>query len=550
MRGNNRPQRKQLPLTPTLSPLKCSHGERGQPDMSTTSTDDDRTDQRGLVLVLGAVLGYSLLHAGFRVLASSSLGEEDPLVNLAVQELRLAYALPRPPLYEWLVWAVQQVTGPGIAGFVVIKYGALIATAGFIYASAMRVHGDRIWALLTVESLALIYQIAWRYHEGFAHEIPTMAAVAATVWAALRVATSRPEDGARLGGFVALGLTIGVGLLSTLTYWVFLASLAIAASMQPASRARLADRRMLVSAAIAAAVASPFLTAIATATGPLHWFERYSANAWKNLGKALLDAVRGPLFYLAPLVIIVPLMFKGALTTALGDLRRRPNAEARVDLAQLVLHQAMAGAVLTLIGAVLFGTAGYAMHQLMPLYLASVIWLMDVARRACAGNTVPRIRFARFAMAIAAVALAARLANMFVLDPVCKICRWGIPYEGLAAELVARGLPRAPSSAVVVIDPETGGNLRARLAAPHVYLAGHSVLGSTPAQLSGRPTAFVWRALGPDEAHAASVLPALLPPGRQLDEAATVSVPWHHAWRKTGYRSSQWHVLVVPAANP
>ena len=61
---------------------------------------------------------------------------------------------------------------------------------------------------------------------------------------------------------------------------------------------------------------------------------------------------------------------------------------------------------------------------------------------------------------IALIALSARLANMFVYDPVCKICRWGIPYAGLAAELQKRGFKPGPQSVVVVAEPELGGNLR------------------------------------------------------------------------------------------
>lgn len=507
-----------------------------------TPSDETHHAARGLAWVLAAVLAYSLVHAGLRVLASSSLGEEDPLINLAVQQLRLGYVAPRPPLYEWLVWAVQQLTGPGIAGFLIIKYGALTATAGFLYATALRVHGARVWALLTVESLALIYQIAWRYHEGFAHEIPTMAAVAATIWAATRLA----QRGG-LADYALLGLAIGVGLMSSLLYWAFLATLLIALALQPSLRARLAAPAVLVTLAIALLLVSPYLYWLATLHGPLPAVTRYSDNTLKNLGKGLLDALRGPLFYLSPLIVIVPLMFPRALGIALADIRRPANQAPTPDLAQLVLHQSLAGAALTLLGALAFGMAGYAMHQLMPLYLASVVWVMDVARRAADAEGVQRLRFARFAAAVAVLALSVRVANMFVLDPVCKICRWGMPYDGLAAELVARGLPRSPDAAIVAVDAETGGNLRARLAhGPRVYLAGGGDgLGISRAGLGSRPIAFVWRDRPSDEAAAASLVPALLPPGHGLGEATVVTVPWHHLWRPTGYRASRWHVLVV-----
>ncbi len=523
----------------------------------TTAESGDRAaagDRRGLALVLAAVLAYALLHSGFRLAASASLGEDDPLASLLAQNVRLGYLAPRPPLYEWLVWAVQRVTGPGIAGFLVIKYGALVATCGFLYASSMRVHGERVWAFLTVESLALIYQIAWRYHEGFAHEIVAMVAVAATVWAALRVVT---EGGRR--DYLALGLGLGAGLLSTFAYWAFVATLGIAAALQRPVRARLRPLPLAATLLLAAFIAAPYLYWLTTVTEPVAWVEQFSPSYWRNLGKGVLDALRGPLFYLSPLIVIVPLMFRGALAVALADVRRKPAAGETPDLSQLVLHQALGGIALSVAGAVLVGAAGYAMHALMPLYLASVIWLMDVARRASAGDAGQRTRFARFALLIAVIALSARLANMFVLDPVCKICRWGVPYEGLAAELRQQGgtaelrqqggsaelrqqpAPTRDLGAIVALDPETGGNLRARLPAVPVYLPGYPGLSPTPAQLRGRTVAFVWRPQ--DEALAVARIAALLPPDKAAS-AVTVDVPWRHLWRPTGYRSQSWRVLV------
>src|SRR6478609_2651523 len=107
-----------------------------------------QTRLSGLALVLLAVLAYVTLHGGFRLLASASLGEDDPLESLLVQDLLLGYRAPQPPLYDWVLWCVQRVTGPGILGFLLIKYGALLATAGFLYSTAERVLKDRVWAML------------------------------------------------------------------------------------------------------------------------------------------------------------------------------------------------------------------------------------------------------------------------------------------------------------------------------------------------------------------------------------------------------------------
>lgn len=488
-----------------------------------------------LAAVLTAALLYCSLHAGFRLIASGNLGEDDPLESLRVQQLLMIYAPPQPPLYDWVLWLIQRALGPGVAGFLLIKYAALTATAGFLYVTALRILKDRVWALLVVESMALIYQIAWRYHEGFTHEIGAMVAVAATLWAFERVIAQT-----QLRDFIWLGVIVGLGLMTELTYAMFLATLALAALLQPALRTRLIDRRLFASAALALLVASPYALALLQSPGPLQFVTRHSTSALVNLGKGLLDALRGPLFYLSPLIVLLPLFIPGFLRVATADIVAAftaPNARDSANLPRLVLTQALFGVALCIAGAVLLGASGYAMHRLMPLYLSSVIWLMDVARRA-SPTAAPRRRLVAFAAFVAVAALSARLTNMFVLDPVCKICRWGIPYTGLAAEMQARGFDGA--GLIVAAGTELAGNLRAQF--PHALVTTAAV-PQRPAFGRGR-MAIVWGNETAAEVESlVSAADARIP--IDLSRATAADIPWHHLWRPTGYRTSTWHVLVI-----
>ena len=83
---------------------------------------------RGLAIALGGVLLYVLLHAGFRLLASSTLGEDDTLDQILVQELRAGYNPRQPPLYDWVLFYIQKALGTGVLSFLAIKYAALTAT--------------------------------------------------------------------------------------------------------------------------------------------------------------------------------------------------------------------------------------------------------------------------------------------------------------------------------------------------------------------------------------------------------------------------------------
>src|SRR5262245_52159576 len=92
---------------------------------------------------------YSALHIAARLIASGNLGEDDPYDAVLTQTLQLGYVPGQPPLYDWALWLIQQVTGPGVLSFQLLKYGLLTATCGFIFASARRaMRGDAFWAFL------------------------------------------------------------------------------------------------------------------------------------------------------------------------------------------------------------------------------------------------------------------------------------------------------------------------------------------------------------------------------------------------------------------
>jgi len=489
----------------------------------------------GLVYVLLAVLAYSSLHVGFRILASSTLGEDDVFENTNVQELLLGYNPRQPPLYDWVLWAVQRVTGPTLESFLLIKYAALTATAGFLYLSAVRILGSRVWGFLAVESMALIYQISWRIHEGFTHEMGAMVAVAATFWCYLHVV-----DRGRLRDFVLFGVLVGLGFLTEPAFYVFLMMLLTATALQPALRRRIFERRLIVTFGTALVVAAPFYLWVLSDSAHLAYFFRAPSNYWREMLLGIRDAVRGPFFYLSPLIVFLPFIFPGAFRLALSDMVRPPNSSDTPDLEQLVLHTALAGVALSFIGAVLFAINRYPIQVLMPLYLVSVIWLLGVCKRA-AGTERNIGRFTTLALTIAVVALVARLANMFVLDPVCKICRWGIPYPQLAAEIRRAGFE---NGAVVAIEYDLAGNLRAQMPEAFLVMRLRPSIAPEDAKPRSGKVAFVWgNDIAPSEVE--ERLSPYLPAGASAKDARLVRIPWAHLWKQTGYRTSDWRILVV-----
>ncbi len=493
---------------------------------------------RGLFLVLAVVAAYACLHAGFRLLASDVLGEDDVYDIVFSQDLRAGYdAFPRqPPLYNWVLWTVQQVLGPRLESFLLIKYAALVAAAGFLYLAARRALNDALFALLTVESMALIYSISWRYHEGFTHEVGAMVAVLATTWLLFRVLQDgRPVD------FAGLAVATGFGFLTEPAFIVFLSTFIVAAAFQPGMRRALFQPQLLLALAVAIAIASPYWLWLLEEPRRLRWLTRIWADGWSFNWNGIWDAVRGPVAYLSPLLFILPVMFSGWLKTAWADLKRSPFDCQKPNYEMLVLHAGALAFVVSIIGALVFEVRGLAVHVLMPLYLPSVIWLFSVARRSMS-DPIEVTRFGRVAIAIAVVAFLARMANLYIMDPVCQTCRWGIPYTGLAQEMRARGFDG--NGTIVSLEHELSGNLRQLFPNAKVIARAYPKFTPEGADWTRGRVAYVWDPKMPMK-KAQGYLRFLLPKGIEARDAELLIVPWRSLFREAGYRTSSWNLLIL-----
>jgi hypothetical protein len=131
---------------------------------------------------------------------------------------------------------------------------------------------------------------------------------------------------------------------------------------------------------------------------------------------------------------------------------------------------------------------------------------------------------------------------MYVLEQVCNICRWGIPYGELAAEMKRQGFE---TGRIVVFDQELGGNLRRFFPDARIELVGKDAYGATlpPANMK---TALLWSADRDPRAVANLFTSAfVLAPGEQLANAARIDIPWRrHLWKTDGYRMSSWRLFI------
>ena len=163
----------------------------------------------GLMIVIGVGLCYGLAYSALRLSLSDNLPQDDVTSNVLTQTLQIGYVPRQPPLYEWLLWLVQILTGPTLPSFLIIKYGLLTATLAFLYLAATRMFREKSFAVIAGLSPFLLYQFAWNLHEGVTHSMVLICAVAASLWAFMRIAES-----GRVQDYLLFGLIAGLGLIS------------------------------------------------------------------------------------------------------------------------------------------------------------------------------------------------------------------------------------------------------------------------------------------------------------------------------------------------
>jgi len=491
----------------------------------------------GVVMLVSA---YALVHAVARLLASGNLGEDDPLDNLLIQQLAAGYRINQPPLYDWVLWLLQQGLGAGVVPFLLLKYGLLVVIAGFLFSITRRVSGSALWGLLAVDAMALVYQIFWRFHEGFTHRVGAITLALATLWAVLRLI-----DHGRRRDYLVLGMCIGFGLLSEGRYTVLLVALAAAAALQPQARARLRSPWLLSVFVVAAVIVAPYAVWL---LGDSIRQEDFLASLWPTaaplakLGSAIGTALVNPLLALSPYIFILPLLFPALARTVWRETPLRPNPALLFDPGQLILHALLAQwAWLLVVDGLLLRHAHYPVHSLLPMFVIALVWLAEKTRQSAPTPRQIR-RFVAFSLVVTVIAFGGRLANMFVLDPVCTTCRWGVPYTELAGAMRAAGFEGG-----IVLSPEVdlAGNLR-RFFPKDTFIV--PAAGSLPPSCEQAvPVAIVWSARHDEKAVFDDLRGYLPPTYHGALPVHEIRISWRHLWKPDGYRHSDWRLVVVPA---
>lgn len=508
-----------------------------------TSVTDDPIERPFYATPLGVwaiVALWGLAHLLLRALSTPVLGTDDMFENVLVQTLQPGYMLRQPPLYEWLLWSVQQVFGPTIWAALAVKYGLISIASLFLFLIARKAISDPRLAALCAFSYSLFYQFGWNLHEGVTHTVVLTTACAASAFFFVKALETR-----RLGWYLAFGAAAGAGLLGKHSYPLFVLALVLAAASDPFWRTRLRLAGLLLVPLAAAVIYSPYaywvlseglkLFSAVSDTMGVTAETSHLMRAAEGLGKLAF----GLLGFSVPLLPVLLILF---WPRYLG--RMAPDRAPINDTARLCGRTVLAMIVLTALLITVTGATYVKERHMHPLLLLLPIVLFA---------DLERFGFQRqwrwltaVLLAVVAVAFLARVPGFLAPDRTwCGgKCRHMKPYVDLRAPLAELGAARAT---LIADNGYTGGNLRV------LFPEARVVTRAIPSPRPARDTCFfVWEegdtrpAASPEERFARNAFWDASKPV----SATYLSGAWPHLFRDDGWRTTWWGVAELDPDAP
>lgn len=415
------------------------------------------------LVVVGAILVVVALHVLARLLAGPALGVDDAEQALFAQTWSLNYRLSHPPLYTWLMVALDRAAGLQLLTFALFRAAVLGAGWLLLYRLALDALADRRLAALAAASYALIFKLIYEAQTELAHALlgATLIAAALVVFAGL---VRRPTT----GRYLLLGVVFALGLLAKWNTGIFIVALLAAALIRADLRARVLDRRMALALLVMAVLITPSAAWIA-----VNWRVETLADVVYATppaeGPALLAMLGGfgavllsALAFPEPFLVAFLALFATRLTWP-------ARTVGRVDARFLALVCGLA-LVPFMLMVPLAGVTSFPERWMLVALLPLPVALCGFLGSGAVESWRIRTWFGLGALAVV-VAVGVRIGSGQLWNERCAPCRNLIDFPALAAELQTRGFERG----TIVLAPgqfHLGGNLRLLLPGSRLIVPG------------------------------------------------------------------------------
>lgn len=489
---------------------------------------------------------YVVVNALIRYFLSHTLMTDDVSESLLTQSFQLGYSARNPPLWEWLLWSIQQIVGPGFESHWLLRYGFIALLGVGIFRACRTVTGNVSWSAVVGLSSPLCYQIGWPFFEWGTHTLALIVVCLFTIDVALRYAATPTCRGA-----VFLGVLVGLGFLSKHGYAVFVIPLTLALLVERATRNGLLRRESLVVPLVAVLVVSPYLywlveTHADLAAAMRGALVRHDAPHLDRSLYGLMKLVENSAEFLMPWALIAAIVIW---------LRRRTENRtiAQPDLGERVVRMTLLVSILiTFVGVVAIGPTRFSSGYVVPVLVASLPFSAALLSRAA-----PRTEDARRMALLGLCTLLAITALRFVYlsnsgFPEATYRREMWPIADLADQMRAAGYDQGT---LVAVSGRDGGNLRAALPDLRVVILGQDEQGRPPIGPDHRTACrLLWNAtesIAPGlrwartgETRKVETLPQVA--GR---ERTSFDIPWAPTYLGS-QRTSRWTIVELEPDDP
>jgi hypothetical protein len=462
------------------------------------------------------------------------------------QELRWVYDAANPPLYTWLLYGFQEVFGIRLATVIFLNTLLLFLIFLSSFVLARRVLGAVMPAALAAWSLMLVGQ----YHKflyTMSHSLVAAIFCPLLLWLMVRIANER-----RLGDYIALGVVLGLGLLSKFLFLAAVVTAVIAAFFVRPARRGLLDLRSVVTIAIASAIFLPFVI-----NGQQQW-SRFTTVLWARAGtdQALdfFTSLGNGIWSLSTSIGEYGLAVAVVAGLAILWARQGPSGDAvaetsRSDELRFVGYMVLASAALVLAAILVVGVtiikARFVHIFLFPLPILAVA----LVARGGSGALALR-RYGVLLGLVSAGILAVRVVNS---SPVClNRCQDLVPFDRLAKGLSAAGFERGTIFAHGV---RLGGNLFLQFPQSRVDVAVDPFVPAPPPAGRRGQCLIVWEQghVGEGGLPMPLIEAAGIPPARARAAVRSITFDWRwhgiavvdpiKGWRP---RRTTWRYILLP----
>lgn len=479
----------------------------------------------GVLVIVGL---WCLLHAVVGAFLESAINVDDAVESYLVQSLELSYVPRNPPFFDWLLYGLQQVVGTGRLSFAILRYALLFACAALVYRLARRVIVDPRLQAAAVYSLSALWVVGYHSHRILTHSNVMIVAIAGAMLTLIAIVR---QPSAKL--YAGLGAWIAVGLLGKFGFAAFLGVLVVSCLLEPGYRRALLDRRMVLTAVVAAAplavygIALRFLkqdvvAATAQTIGATHF-------GWDAVVQSYVVALVG---YALPFAALVGLVF---LPWNRGEGALVADDAARAAARRVLRGVIIIGLVVALLAVVAMGTTNLRDRYFHVFLLLLPVYVFAELERV--GGWRARLpAYLGILLAVAVGVLAVRVAIPLWPDPrLCGRCVAAEPLHRLAPT-VMKALGPAPT--LVADDRTSAGRLRAAIPEARVV-----IVSEPQYRPPARPSTGCARITG-----IANGLPFQLLPPAGLN---TIEMPvkWSSPLMNP-HRWSDWQFTPLPADDP